>query len=140
MFHGRPGKPCKNGLTGKNVNEQPNLAHVRETGRTSAKHSHLAKNTVFRPKRASGIPVQKQCTPTVQLEGQGSQGGLNPLGIVGGRGLPPGMGGGLRDHVGVSPEAPRKYVPYPCLSQTVPRCLIVGFVIGAATKFCSQQP
>ena len=29
--------------TGKNVNEQPNLARVRETGRTSAKHSHLAK-------------------------------------------------------------------------------------------------
>ena len=34
--------------TGKNVNEQPNLARVRETGRTSAKHSHLGKNTVFR--------------------------------------------------------------------------------------------
>ena len=118
---------------------QPNIARVHETGPTSAKHSHLAKITVSRPKRASGIPVQKECTPTVQLEGQGSQGGLNPLGILGGRGLPPGMGG-LRDHVGVSPEARRKYVPYPCLSQTVPRCLIVGFVIGAATKFCSQQP
>jgi hypothetical protein len=40
-------KPWKNGLTGKNVNEQPNLARVRETGRTSAKHSHSGKNTVF---------------------------------------------------------------------------------------------
>jgi hypothetical protein len=46
----------------------------------------LAKNTLAQPKRTSAIPVEKQCTPTVQLEGQGSQGGLNPLGILGRRG------------------------------------------------------
>src|ERR1043165_9550364 len=44
--HGHPGKPCENGLTGKNMSWTHVFARVRETGPTSAKHTHLAKITV----------------------------------------------------------------------------------------------
>src|SRR4051812_13378113 len=44
-----------------------------------------AKTCVMAEKRCHGS-VSKQCTPPVQTEGQGSQGGLKPSGIVGRRG------------------------------------------------------
>jgi len=44
-----------------------------------------AKTCLMAEKRCHGS-VSKQCTPPSQTEGQGSQGGLKPSGIVGRRG------------------------------------------------------
>ena len=53
-----------------------------------------AKTCLMAEKRCHGS-VSKQCTPPSQTEGQGSQGGLKPSGIVGRRG-PSGWAYGTR--------------------------------------------